>query len=181
MGSCSRSGLMHLLSRIGTSSVETNPSGGALGQHLGPGFLGKPGENIPGERREWKGRVLLLALVKETPFPVAFSPRRVAGGVGRGILASCRWLMRMGLIGDEVNWCQLFFIFVAFGLAGQLQSCSSSWCCQSGVCWKKKDPKRSKLLLLHCRGCFGAPPASFLRAAPSTRLWPPQPGLQRLL
>lgn len=52
--------------------METNPSGGALGQHLGPGFLEIPGENIRGGRREWEGRVLLLALVKETPFPVAF-------------------------------------------------------------------------------------------------------------
>lgn len=110
MGSCSRSGLLHLPCRIGTPSVETNPSGGALGQHLGMGFLEKPGENIAGGRREWKGRVLLLALVKKTPFPVAFFPRRVTGGVGKGILASCRWLMRMGLIGDEVTWCQVFFI-----------------------------------------------------------------------
>lgn len=79
--------------------METNPSGEALGQHLGTGFLGKPGENIPGERREWKGRVLLLALVKKTPFPVAFFPQE---GHRRG------WKGHPGLLQvadeDGVNW-----------------------------------------------------------------------------
>lgn len=79
--------------------METNPSGEALGQHLGTGFLEIPGENIPGGRREWKGWVLLLALVKETPFPVAFFPQE---GRRRG------WKGHPGLLQvadkDGVNW-----------------------------------------------------------------------------
>lgn len=138
MGSCGRSGLLHLPCRNGTSSEETSPSGGALGQHLGTGFLENTGENIPGGRRERKAWVL----VKETPFPVVFFPRRVTGG---------GWKGHPGLLQvadeDGVNWCQYLFIYLFclwLGLAGQLQSCISSWCCQS-VESAGKRPKAIKI------------------------------------